>query len=101
MPINSKKAAVRLDKMCSEHDYDEYKYVGNLLSTYRSKEIIDKSIFGKPTIYQFENLDVCGPEKYDMYLTHLFNDWRQLPPEDKRCSAHDFIFVDFDTPYKR
>lgn len=100
IPVNVKKLTQKLDKLCAEHDFDECSYVGNLVSTYRSREIMPKELFGNPTPYKFEGLTVMGPEKYDEYLTVLFKDWRKLPPEDKRHSAHDFVEFDPNKPYR-
>lgn len=99
LPISTKKLTRSINALCAKHDFDDCQYVGNLMSTYRSREIMKKEIFGNPTIYHFEGLEVYGPEKYDEYLTILFKNWRKLPPEDKRCSAHDFVNIDLNKPY--
>lgn len=99
IPVNSKKLSQNIDLLCSEHNYDDYLYVGSLYSTYRSRRIMSKDIFGVPTLYDFEDLKVYGPEKYDEYLTKIYGDWRKLPPEDKRHSAHDFVDIDFNRSY--
>lgn len=97
--IDDKKLTRRIDKLCMSRDYDECEFVGNLMSTYRDKEIINKNIFGKPSPYQFEGIEVLGPEHSDGYLTHLFGDWKKLPPEEKRISNHDFKWIDYDKSY--
>jgi lipopolysaccharide cholinephosphotransferase len=94
IPVSPKKLSKKLDRKCAEYNYDNCEYVGSLLSTYRAREIMKKDVYGNPTLYKFEHLDVYGPEKYDEYLTILYKDWRKLPPEDKRKSAHDFIHLD-------
>ncbi len=99
LPINSKRLAQKMDQLCSEHAFDDCKYVGSLASTYRSHEIMDKGWYGKPTPYKFEGLTVYGPEKYEEYLTQLYNDWRRLPPEEERHSNHNFIDIDLNKPY--
>ena len=53
---------------------------------------------GTPKLYDFENIKIRGIEDYDAYLTGVYGDWRQLPPEEKRVSAHDYVYVDFDKP---
>lgn len=35
---------------------------------------------------EFEGLNVMAMAGYDKYLTKVFGDWRQLPPEDQRVS---------------
>ena len=99
IPISAKKLSKKLDALCSKMDFDKCAYGGELLSTYRQKEVLPREIFGTPTKYQFEHLTVYGPEKADEYLTALYGDWQKLPPEDKRCSAHDFIDLDLNKPY--
>lgn len=100
IPSNVKKLTRKLDATCAKIDFDKSKYVGELMSTYRHKEIMPREIFGKPTLYKFEGITVYGPEKADEYLTKLYRDWRKLPPEDKRRSAHDFIDLDLNKSYK-
>lgn len=46
-----------------------------------------------------ENLDAIGAENYDEYLTHLYGDWRKLPPEEKRVTHHDYIKLDLEKSY--
>lgn len=101
LPVSATKLAKKLNALCKEHDFDDCAYVGHLMSTYRAKEIMPKDYYGTPTKYIFEGITVYGPEKADEYLTHLYRDWRQLPPEDKRCSAHDFIDLDLNKPYMK
>lgn len=101
IPLNVKKLTRKLDRTAARYDFDTMAYGGNLISTYRSREVMPREYFGKPTPYTFEGLTVTGPEKYEEYLTHLFHDWRKLPPEDKRCSAHDFVDLKLDEPYMR
>ena len=55
--------------------------------------------YGKPTVYSFEGHEVYGVEDADQYLKHLYGDWRKLPPEDKRKTAHNMETVDLNTPY--
>lgn len=99
IPVSAKNCARKLDKLCSEHNFDQFTWVGNLMSTYRSRELMPKEIFGTPTLYNFEGLHVYGPEKYDEYLTQIYGNWRKLPPEDKRHSAHDFSELDLEKSF--
>lgn len=99
LPINGHWLAKKLDALCARRDFDQCKYVANCMSTYRSREIMDKKLLGTPTKYSFESIEVYGPEQCDQYLTHIYKNWRQLPPEDKRHSAHDFINLDLKSPY--
>lgn len=100
LPINTKKLIKKINDTCKKYTYDDSEFVVNSMSTYRFREIMDKSIYGEPTKYEFEDFYVYGPEKADEYLTILYKNWRQFPPEDKRHAEHDFIELDLNKPYK-
>lgn len=52
---------------------------------------ISAHYFGDGALHPFEGFMVRVPEKADEYLTRLYGDWRQLPPEEARVSQHDHI----------
>ena len=54
---------------------------------------------GKPTEYAFEDMMIYGVEKYDEYLTHVYGDWRKLPPLEKQVTHHDFLELDMEKSY--
>ena len=62
-------------------------------SDYGVKEVIPKSIWGKPTLYEFEGHQLYGPEDYDGYLTCLFRNYMQLPPEKERVAHCDGYYA--------
>ena len=97
--VNTKKYSLKVDKLASSKNYDDCNYVANLNGAYREREVFEKSFFGEPTNYQFEDMVVKGPAKYDEYLTQLYHDWTKLPPEEKRGVQHDFVLLDLDKPY--
>lgn len=97
--LNTKRIICKLDKMCARIPYDNSKYVGNLAGAYGLREIVDRDLFGEPKLYKFEDTYVYGVEKGDEYLTQIYGDWRQLPPEDKRSSGHDFELLDLNRSY--
>lgn len=97
--VDERKIVVKLDKIANYINRDDAIYVANLMGTYRSKEIILRELFGQPTLYQFENISIYGPEKYDEYLTCIYGDWKALPPENKRKTSHDFIKMDLNNSY--
>ena len=97
--INDKKAIKKLNELAAEKDFDSCVYGGNTFGAWRYKEIMPSSIMGRPTLYKFEDMEVYGSEDCDAYLTHLYGDWRKLPPEDKRVSHHDYLELDLNKPY--
>ncbi len=97
--INEKKLLHRITELCKKRSFESSKYVGNLVSTYRSKEIMPREVYGEPTLYTFEGHKVYGVEDFDGYLTNLYGDWRKLPPENKRKSTHSMEQIDLHTSF--
>ena len=99
IPLNEKKLLKKVVRLCASRNWDECLYGGNPVGAWRFKEIMHKEIMGVPTLYKFENIEIYGVEKADEYLTHLYGDWRKLPPAEKRVSHHDYIFCDLNQSY--
>lgn len=45
--------------------------------------------------YPFEDQFFKGPKQYDAFLSSLYGDYMELPPEDKRENRHQIIKMDF------
>ncbi|MBQ2928292.1 MAG: LicD family protein [Oscillospiraceae bacterium] len=45
--------------------------------------------------YTFEGETFKGPKEYDKYLSALYGDYMQLPPEDQRENRHQIVEIDF------
>ncbi|MBQ8393586.1 MAG: LicD family protein [Clostridia bacterium] len=98
--LNPVKLQIKIEKAAKEIDYDNSVYVSNLAGNWREKEIAPKEWFGKPLMMDFEGVTICCPSNYDAYLTKMYNNYMELPPEEKRISHHDFIYFDASTSYK-
>lgn len=97
--VNNKKLSIDVDKLANSVDNVDSEYVANLMGAYRNKEIVKREFFGKPTLYKFENIEIFCPEKYDEYLTQIYGSWKELPPEEKRYTKHDFLEFDLGKSY--
>ncbi len=71
--------------------YEAYKtsLMGNFTGTDRF--VCDKSCFRECIWMEFEGKSYRAPIEYDKYLKALYNDYMQLPPEEKRVSHHSYI----------
>ncbi|WP_270745157.1 LicD family protein [Lactococcus petauri] len=83
-------------EIASSYDNESQKYfnsdaeeMGFLASKYFEKEHFPRSIFSEYEDIKFENLSVRKIKDHDTYLTQLFGNYMQLPPENKRIT-HDF-----------
>lgn len=102
IPDNLAKDKHRLyamNKKAQRRSFDEMEYSGNTFGNWGLKEIMASSIMGKPRLYMFENLRIYGAEDYEAYLTHMYGNWRQLPPVEKRITHHDYVKIDLNASY--
>ena len=74
--------------------------VANYGGAWGVKEIVPAEWYGEGTILEFEGLSVKAPFEYDKWLTQVYGDYMQLPPEDKRCPHHYADVIDFKKSYK-
>lgn len=89
-PIKRKKM---LDAMFSEMDkVKSGPYLANVFGAWGEKETISIEYYGNNTKYRFEDTILCGLSDYDSYLRHLYGDYMQLPPENKRHIHADNIY---------
>jgi len=84
---------------CRKRSFEDCKWVGNLVGAYHHKETMPREVLGKPTLYSFGGKRFYGAENADAYLKRLYGDWKKLPPEEKRVSHHDFIYVNLNESY--
>ena len=74
----------KIDKLLKSQKVKGSIYIGNIMGAYRTKEIVPAIFYGEGKMYPFEDMELCGMEKYDEYLTWTYGDYMQLPPEEKR-----------------
>lgn len=58
------------------------------------KSIFKRSTFGEPLYVPFESIQLPVPADYDNYLTTVFGNYMQLPPEKDRQLQH-MLHIDF------
>lgn len=79
------KIAKRINNMCNSTYMNDNQYIGTIVwSTYGCKEV-----FKKTDLYPLSEIMFCGKKFYapkdpNLYLTQIYGDYMQLPPEDKR-----------------
>lgn len=77
-------------KHAMKYKYDECPYVGVVTSCMHTlEEYIEREGYGTPRKVEFEGKLYNAPANTEKYLTNLYGDYMQLPPEDKRV-AHNF-----------
>ena len=80
-------------------NYNQNKYIINAFGGWHEKEISKREWLGTPKLQKFEGLDICCPEDCHSYLTGIYGDYMQLPPEEERVTHHNFIYMNLHESY--
>lgn len=73
---------------------------GNYGGAWGKKEIVPADWYGEGTEVIFEGMKVMAPVQYDKWLTQVYGDYMQLPPEEKRVGHHYVDIIDLHKSYK-
>ena len=58
--------------------------MGNVLGSYRERELAYKEVFGEPQLLDFETIKISGHADPDAYLTKIYGDYMKLPEESEQ-----------------
>lgn len=97
--VDRKKLLLSLNERCGRKPLEQCQWSVNYMGNWMEREIMPTRMLGTPVKYTFEGLEAWGPADWDGYLTALYGDWRKLPPEEKRTSHHDFLYLDLERGY--
>lgn len=59
-------------------------FIANIYGAWGIKEVVPQSVIGKPQLYNFEDTKLFGVENPAVYLSSLYKNYMELPPESKR-----------------
>ena len=74
----------KLQNLIKQYDFETSSIVGNVLGSYRERELARKEVFGEPQLLEFENLEISCHANPDEYLTKIYGDYMKLPEEAER-----------------
>ena len=85
----------KTDALMRKYERAETTLVCSLSSQYSfAKQVMPKTVYGKPTLCAFADTEFYVPEQLDTYLSTLYGaDYMQVPPESKRRKGYDIYIV--------
>lgn len=89
--VSKKKMLQRFNVLCYKYPINKSKIVTNATGGYGMKEFIKKELFGESKKGTYKDFLVPLPSKIDIYLTHFYGDYNELPPLQKRNTKKSYI----------
>lgn len=91
----------KIIRMTDKYPYDNSTYVARSWDSQLWRFMMKREeIYGTPVELPFEDTVIPCPQNYDLFLTTVFGDYMQLPPQEEQVAAHsDTGFLDLDRPY--
>lgn len=80
----------RIEQHAQRVSFDEALLAGSYGGVYRSREILPVKVYSEYCDISFEGKTFRAMADYDAYLSCLYGDYMQLPPEEDRVSHHLF-----------
>ncbi len=77
------------------------KRIANHCGAWGKKEIVPAHWYGQGKDMAFEGMTVKVPDCHHEWLTQVYGDYMQLPPEEKRIPHHYVEAFDLTKPYRR
>lgn len=74
--------------------------VANHCGAWGKKEIVPAQWYAEGCQLQFEGLMVSAPKEYEKWLTQVYGDYMQMPPEEKRVTHHLTEVIDINQSYR-
>jgi lipopolysaccharide cholinephosphotransferase len=97
-PNSVRKAVQKRDRLLKSNKGK--KLVSNYCGAWGDKEIVPVEWFGEGVELEFEGIKACAPEGYHLWLTQVYGDYMQLPPEEKRVGHHYTEVIDLEKSYR-
>lgn len=93
------EAKDKRNELFKKISYQPTEYIANFYGAWAKKEIVPADVFSEGVDALFEGRTVRVPTNYDAYLSHVYGNYMQLPPENKRVSHHECKVIDLHSPY--
>lgn len=86
--VGRERSMERLTHRLEQHSFDHSAYIASTWGARIEKEILPQQHFMQACEMEFEGLMLQAPIGWHEYLTAMYGDYMQLPPEEHRCPPH-------------
>ena len=90
--LNTQKINHKLQKIIRKYDFYTSPKAGNILGTYRDREIVDIEVFGQPKQMKVEDIQISVHANPEKYLENIYGDYMKLPKEEDRIGHFESAY---------
>lgn len=83
------RSMAQLSHRLQQYDFDSSAYIASTCGIRGEKEILPQQLFSNTCKKAFEGLMLPAPIGWHEYLTAMYGNYMQLPPEAERIAPHD------------
>lgn len=92
--INLKRTQYKYESFLRKNTKLKGHLKGDITGAYGFREFVPQHYWGKGRYLPFEDIEVHVPTDWHNYLKHIYGDYMQLPPIEKRQAGHLRILSD-------
>lgn len=89
-PVSFKSLKKKLVEGQKAVPYESAGTAGIYYASEKTRTFMDKAVYEEIGSLEFEGKEYPAIRHYDTYLTSLYGNYMQLPPEEKRVSHHEY-----------
>ena len=82
----------KINQDAQHYPFSNSKYISVLVdcASGNKREVYAKTLFDNRSLYPFEDTEFWGLTDSDFYLSHLYNNYMEAPPEDRQVPHHNY-----------
>ena len=82
----------KINQDAQQYPFSNAKYISVLVdcASGNKREVYEKSLFDNRSLYPFEDTEFWGLTDSNFYLSHLYNNYMEAPPEDRQVPHHNY-----------
>ena len=90
--LNTEKINKKLHSVIRKYGFYDSPRGGNVLGTYRDREIVPIEVFGEPKKMEFEGMQLSVHSQPEKYLENIYGDFMKLPKEEDRVGHFEAAY---------
>ncbi len=90
IPINKNYLLRKIDSILEKEKTGPF--IGNITGRWKEREIFKSELYCSIKDYEFASIKLKGIQDYETYLSQLYGDYMQLPPQEQRIAHVENVF---------